>query len=476
MAKLGAAAVAAVGQLAAEKSSRTYGGSVADVLRCLRDRSSQRPAVSDAVRQLLSGLAQSMTQKEHTVALGALGARSLWAEAVQLLAVAREGDGPDTWTCNAAVSACEKGRQWAYASLILTTMKELGPEPDVVTYNAALSACEKAGQWSRALALLTELLVAENLDGSPSRTPDADIISFNAVISACQKAGRWQAALALLSLSAERGLQLDAVTYNAAMSACETGGQWQVAVLLLQEMRQEAVERDVLSYSAAISAMSTCAIGEIVGGPWEVAFALLAEMHEEVVQVDIVAYNAAVHTCEKSIRWQPAVALLGQLQEVRIAPDVWTFSSAISACATSDTWELALWLFHTMSDMRLKPTAVTFGALMHALEQGKQWERAVALLGDMQLAAARGGPVPNDVVLNLCISACGGTAGWPCALAVFESMPRWSIPRDALAYRSAVAAVFEAGGWNPALALLQELQLFATMDVRSLAASHASHR
>ncbi len=54
---------------------------------------------------------------------------------------------PDVITYNAAISACDKGRQWQEALRLVYEMLAKGLTPDVITYNAAIFACEKGSQW-----------------------------------------------------------------------------------------------------------------------------------------------------------------------------------------------------------------------------------------------------------------------------------------------------------------------------------------
>ena len=49
---------------------------------------------------------------------------------------------PDTTSCNAAISACEKGKRWELALHLLQECKAWAV-PNTITYNAAISACEK---------------------------------------------------------------------------------------------------------------------------------------------------------------------------------------------------------------------------------------------------------------------------------------------------------------------------------------------
>ena len=61
---------------------------------------------------------------------------------------------PDVISYNAAMSACDKGRQWQRALEVMEGMPQRALKPDVIGYSAAISACDKGGQWQRALDCL----------------------------------------------------------------------------------------------------------------------------------------------------------------------------------------------------------------------------------------------------------------------------------------------------------------------------------
>lgn len=80
---------------------------------------------------------------------------------------------------SAAISALEKGAQWALAiELLRRTQRSGGVVPNLVTYNAAISACEKGRRWSHAVQLFQDA-VLQGL--SP------DLVMHSALISACEK-------------------------------------------------------------------------------------------------------------------------------------------------------------------------------------------------------------------------------------------------------------------------------------------------
>lgn len=112
---------------------------------------------------------------------------------------------PDVTLQNALVSACEKGQQWIWSLGVLRGMQLRGPGPDVISCNAGMqswtlvcnlgrreevelvscnalvTACEKGRRWAPAL-IAFETVATLGLE--------ADTITHDAAISALQTAGR----------------------------------------------------------------------------------------------------------------------------------------------------------------------------------------------------------------------------------------------------------------------------------------------
>ncbi|CAK0845635.1 unnamed protein product [Prorocentrum cordatum] len=65
----------------------------------------------------------------------------------------REAVERDAITCTAAARACEKGRQWRLALLLLASAISRLLSLGLVGCSATLGACEKGRQWERALLL-----------------------------------------------------------------------------------------------------------------------------------------------------------------------------------------------------------------------------------------------------------------------------------------------------------------------------------
>ncbi|CAK0820508.1 unnamed protein product [Prorocentrum cordatum] len=208
-------------------------------------------------------------------------------------------------SCNAGISACEKGGQWQRALALLGETSEARLEPSVILQRLhqrvrewrAVAACSVAAQrdvrgnskahrhqlqrrdqrvregravaqWQHALSLLSEMREA---------TWNDDVIGYSAGISACEKGQQWQRALA------------------AVISACEKGEQWQWAMSLLSEMRESGLQPNAISYNAGICACGRC-------GQWRQAVSLLNEMRQSNMEPDEDSYDLSIAAYERSSR------------------------------------------------------------------------------------------------------------------------------------------------------------------------------
>lgn len=89
---------------------------------------------------------------------------------------------PTATTFGAAVSACEKGMQWAQSLLLLSETASLRLGLGVVEYTAALHTCQKRGWWELSLSLLREM---------KCNKVEPNVVSCIAALGVCEQSGQW---------------------------------------------------------------------------------------------------------------------------------------------------------------------------------------------------------------------------------------------------------------------------------------------
>ena len=71
---------------------------------------------------------------------------------------------PDVIRCNAAISACKKGEQWADALRILGETVHDSVDPAEEHFDAAIGACDTAQRWAEALRVLNEMRCSSSFE------------------------------------------------------------------------------------------------------------------------------------------------------------------------------------------------------------------------------------------------------------------------------------------------------------------------
>ncbi|CAE7030909.1 PTAC2 [Symbiodinium natans] len=281
------------------------------LLADVRDRSKRRPAVVDAVENLLR---QSPLRdaEEAAICAAALSRRKLWERGLSMLSEGHFLTG--TKGLNAAVKTCRSASQWELALwLALSAHKQT--ERDGLTYSMVLSACSEGSVWELAIRLWLEAR-QEGL-GSYGHVASA-------AIAACGKGKQWQQAIALLC-SIE---QPDAAVFAAAIDACRRAGRWQEALAVLESFRPLGAPPPE-GIGAAVSALA-------YNTRWMQALLLF---HEEFLQGPCLegtgpgmrGFTGALQACAEGSNWQVALSLLEQMAARKLAPDKRCFDIALRA-------------------------------------------------------------------------------------------------------------------------------------------------
>ncbi|CAE8674413.1 unnamed protein product, partial [Polarella glacialis] len=363
--------------------------------------------VGDFVVAALSSAsaAASKERQEQVRSLSALGRSSSWAEALLLLErllprwLGTDGGygavGSAKVACNAVISACGRGRQWAAGLRLLWQMLTCGPEPDCISFNSAMDCCAAgdSGAWIWSLALLGSVM--------PSAGLQPDGFSYASAIRARSKDSEWAQSVRLLAsmkasgvrvgivacsvaaLTIEQqmhaaGLEVDLITRNSLTSAFEKGRQWQRAFLLcFEEARFNGLEPDAVTHNAAVT---SC----VKGQEWAKALGAYQVMRVRGVSPTQVTAGAVTSAFAEGSCWADALQMLdGPVTAFRFAGLV-ACNAAMNALEKGRQWQQVLKLLDNMRDAALEPDQFCYNAAMSSFEKGQQWEMALWLLVDMK--------------------------------------------------------------------------------------------
>jgi len=183
---------------------------------------------------------------------------------------------PNARCYNAALLATVPGGEWEAALALLGSMEERALEggagngivgsgkggnrsnrgnsndtgaaqPDSYSVNAAISACARAGEAERAMGLLRGMQARFGVR--------PDVVSFTAALSGCARAGLWQHGLALLGEMEAQGVVPNVVTFNAAILCCANGkAPTAHASRLFEAMLTLGMAPDPYSFNALVRA------------------------------------------------------------------------------------------------------------------------------------------------------------------------------------------------------------------------------
>ncbi|CAK8990387.1 Pentatricopeptide repeat-containing protein At2g31400 [Durusdinium trenchii] len=137
-----------------------------------------------------------------------------------LLLLPRAQD-PDAAVYNAAISMCADAGQWQTA-LGLFGEAHRNQRTDTTSCNAAITACDRGRAWPHALYTF-HLAVGLR-----------DYISYCAIFSACR--GQWPLTLALLRMAASEQIQPGERAWSALLTSCNS--QWELGLVLADEGAQ----------------------------------------------------------------------------------------------------------------------------------------------------------------------------------------------------------------------------------------------
>eukprot|EP00929_Paragymnodinium_shiwhaense_P093271 TRINITY_DN53411_c0_g1_i1.p1 TRINITY_DN53411_c0_g1~~TRINITY_DN53411_c0_g1_i1.p1 ORF type:complete len:589 (+),score=105.65 TRINITY_DN53411_c0_g1_i1:77-1843(+) len=351
------------------------------------------------------------------------------------------------------VGACARAEAWGRAFDLVVDCRRVGIEINLITHSVALGACAAAetADWLQALSQLSYVYEVG------LRT---DVLVVTDTLSACERDRCWNGALYMLYEMGGSGLVPNIVTFSAGISACEAVGKSTDALRLLITMRHDRIAPQVISYNAAVSA---CAKGHA----WEDGLWLcFDDMAQQSVERDVITWNSAANTCEKGIQWEKALQILAKNLAGQttggVQPDTVTCNAVISSCEKGLQWVVGLDALTRSAQHGLRATTVTYNAATSVAVAGQSWQTAFAIQEVMNVrrlgvTEATCGAVVAAATVAANQAVASGPALHLELSAMLAGMRDRHLEPDSLAYSAAIQAVAQAGNWQAALSLLEDM-------------------
>lgn len=199
--------------------------------------------------------------------------------------------GVDQVTYGSLIHAFAKVGQWEAALRFLSEMRSpaSGVRPNNFVYCSAMSACNRGNEWAIALDLLTQVGVGVGVCGwlmfwfvvvgdlytcihvcmhvcthapppnPPTYPPNQQMMdedglapdqyTINEALNACSRGALAERALEILDMARAAGVQPDVISYNKALQACISTRRWAEAQELMRRMAAERVAPDRTTHS-----------------------------------------------------------------------------------------------------------------------------------------------------------------------------------------------------------------------------------
>ena len=259
--------------------------------------------------------------------MNACGKAKEWIKALEAMLAFMASHGKlDDVSFGTAVDACSS--QWHIALALLSDMSIRRMRASVITQNAAISSCEKAKQWTVALILLKDLQDLGDVISLQLRnkclgkgfriSKGCWIIQWLEIFDAstyygylqCYHQCLWEKPrngklpwVCYVRRSRVAGGFCNVITFNAAISACEKSGEVKIALASLRELQMLHFQADLISYSASIGACDRTS-------SWRKALNLFFEAKSSQIEIGIVGCASAINACEKVAQWHQALYLM----------------------------------------------------------------------------------------------------------------------------------------------------------------------
>eukprot|EP00210_Caulerpa_lentillifera_P002006 g1923.t1 len=361
---------------------------------------------------------------------------------------------PNKVTFCAIISACEKGGFYERALKVFQEMILAGVPVDEWSLRAALSSCQKTRNWNFAQQILlylqnykTSIMVPQTLVKASSLEELRHTVSL------------W--------LSTKNGherhpvvnpLQQNLPAHQQDLKSSPASAEVDLVA------REEQTNKD--SVEVGTTKASTRApwdmdtlksvIFKAKAGTGEVADALKSCTFVPRAQ----AFTTLINLCGRMREWEKAIEIFESMEQIRgVKPNTYTYSALIAACSSSGEWDKALAIFRDMKRNSLvnpdcAPNEVTYSTVITACQRGGLAETAMELYEEMLSS----GLIPDQGSFNSILSAVERNERFDMVEKILSDMHQQGLTGNPSVYCELIDSYSNTGNWSKIIALYEELQ------------------
>eukprot|EP00210_Caulerpa_lentillifera_P000923 g893.t1 len=361
---------------------------------------------------------------------------------------------PNKVTFCAIISACEKGGFYDRALKVFQEMVLAGVPVDEWSLRAALSSCQKTRNWNFAEQILLYLRNCK----SNGVLPQA-LAKVTSIEELRHTVNVW--------LSSKNIHERQSITNQPQQTKLQTGEDHNDKIPDITGNKNETQDTQKCQQSAAnVGQISTRApwdmdtlksmIFKAKAGSGEIAEALKACTFVPRAQ----AFTTLINLCGRMREWEKAIEVFEAMEKVRgVKPNTYTYSALIAACSSSGEWEKALAIFRDMKSASLAnpdcaPNEVTYSTVITACQRGGLVDTAMELYEEMLSS----GLLPDQGSFNSILSAVERNERFDMAEKILADMHRQGLTGNPSIYCELIDCYSNTGNWSKIISLYEQLQ------------------
>ncbi|KAK3238250.1 hypothetical protein CYMTET_51724 [Cymbomonas tetramitiformis] len=276
----------------------------------------------------------------------------------------------------------------------------------------------------------------------------ANIVTWTTYLMCLNRTGEVQRSFEMFRQMQAEGVHADEKAYGVMINSCTS---WKQASTIFEEMEAEGIQQSEVTYNTLLKIAGSTERAEAV-------LKLFEEMGSRGLQPDVVSYNTVLSALAEERMESEAEALLADMRADGVQPDRFTYTTLIAMCEEPGLADKARSCFADMEASGIEADSVAYNALVSSLLRGGRMLASFEVPAEMRA----NGVEPDQAMYEQLMKACEEAGDWERALLLFEELAASDLPAkypsSANTYTSLIRVCQEAGKWETALQLLDRMK------------------